>query len=144
LEHTGEAQYLHGHHGELTVEVEGTPDERGFIVPVGEIKKILWDYMRNFDHALLLQDTDPLLPVVLAIYEKQGILHGAPDNTNTGVKFKSEFAEVMPECRLVITKKITTVENMLEIFYAYLKDRLNIKRMRFQSKDDVVAVLEVK
>jgi 6-pyruvoyltetrahydropterin/6-carboxytetrahydropterin synthase len=133
FEHDGEAQYLHGHHGELTVDVEGTVNDRGFVIPVKDIQRIVWNIVQNFDHALLLQEKDPLLKPILEVYEKQGIRNGAPDNTQKGPAFKCELGYAMPECRVVITRDISTCENFIELLYALLKDKLNIKRMRFQS-----------
>jgi 6-pyruvoyltetrahydropterin/6-carboxytetrahydropterin synthase len=133
LEHTGEAQYLHGHHGELTIKVEGSVSGRGFVVPVKDIQRAVWEVMQNFDHALLLQDTDPLLKPILEVYEKQGIRNGAPDNIQKGPAFKCDLGYAMPECRVVVTKKISTCENLVELFYELLKDKLKIKSIRFQS-----------
>jgi 6-pyruvoyltetrahydropterin/6-carboxytetrahydropterin synthase len=133
LNHPGEAQYLHGHHGELTLEVEGEIDERGFITPVKDIQQIVWKVMQNFDHALLLQDCDPLLPVILEVYEKQGIKNGHQDNIQRGTAFKCDLGYAVPESRLVVTKKISTCENLAELFYTLLKDQLRIRSVRFQS-----------
>jgi 6-pyruvoyltetrahydropterin/6-carboxytetrahydropterin synthase len=89
--------------------------------------------MQNFDHALLLQDVDPLLQPILDVYEKQGIKHGAPDNVQKGTAFKCALGYAVPDCRLVVTTKISTCENLAELFYVLLKDKLSIKRVRFQS-----------
>jgi 6-pyruvoyltetrahydropterin/6-carboxytetrahydropterin synthase len=131
--HPGEAQYLHGHHGELVIEAEGAVDERGFVKPVKDIQQVIWEVMQNFDHALLLQEGDPLLEAILGVYEKQGIKGGHKDNTQRGPAFKTSLACAMPECRVVVTKKISTCENMVEIFHELLKDKLKIKSLRFQS-----------
>jgi 6-pyruvoyltetrahydropterin/6-carboxytetrahydropterin synthase len=131
--HPGEAQYLHGHHGELVIEVDGSPDERGFVKPVKEIQHIVWDLMQNFDHALLLQEGDPLMEAILGVYEKQGIKNGHKDNIQRGTAFKCNLGYAVPESRLVVTKKISTCENMVELFHELLKDKLKIKRLRFQS-----------
>jgi 6-pyruvoyltetrahydropterin/6-carboxytetrahydropterin synthase len=131
--HTGEARYLHGHHGELLVEVEDAPDERGFTQPVKDIQRIVWDVMQNFDHAMLMQEGDPLLDAILGVYEKEGIKNGDKDNTQRGTAFKCSLAWAVPESRLVVTKKITTAENMVEIFHALLKDKLKLKSLSFQS-----------
>lgn len=134
LGYEGEAQYLHGHHGELTIEVEGevNPSD-GFVTPCNGIKHIAWDYMQNFDHALILQENDPLLPEVLKVYEKQGIKNGAPTNTTIGKPIDNELAKAYPECRLVVVKKVATCENLIEVFHSLLKDKLNIKKMTFTS-----------
>ena len=137
LNYEGEAQYLHGHTGLLTIEVEGKVDERtGFVHPCNGIKNIAWSYLKNFDHALILQKEDPLLPYVLQTYEGQGIRDGAPTNTMLGLPIDNELAKAYPECRLVVVKKVATCENLIEVFYSLLKDKYNIKKMTFASGDN--------
>ena len=137
LNYEGEAQYLHGHTGLLTIEVEGDVDDRtGFVYPCNSIKHIAWDYLKNFDHALILQREDPLLPEVLKVYEDQGIRDGAETNTMVGEAFETELAKAYPQCRLVVVKKVATCENLIEVFYDLLKDKLNIKKMTFASGDN--------
>lgn len=130
----GEAQYLHGHTGILTIEVEG-PVNTGvnMVFPCNEIQKTAWDVLKNFDHALVLREDDPLLPAILNVYEKQGIKDGAPNNTMKGPAFKTELAAAYPECRLVVTKETMTVEGMIKIVYDLLKDKLNIVKLTFSS-----------
>ena len=133
----GEAQYLHGHTGILTIEVEDTINcGVNMVFPCNEIKKTAWDVLKNFDHALILREDDPLLPVVLDVYEKQGIRHGAPTNTMKGPAFKTELATAHPDCRLVVTKETMTVEGMIKIVYELLKDKLNIVKIHFTSGDN--------
>lgn len=103
------------------------------VFPCNEIRKTAWDVLQNFDHALILREDDPLLPAVLEVYEKQGIRHGAPQNTMTGPAFKTELATAYPECRLVVTKETLTVEGMIKIVYDLLKDKLNIAKITFTS-----------
>ena len=58
----GEAQYLHGHTGVLTIEVEDSVNEGvNMVYPCNEIQKVAWDVLKNFDHALILREDDPLL-----------------------------------------------------------------------------------
>ena len=136
----GEAQYLHGHTGGLTIEVEDSVNPGvNMVFPCNEIKKIAWDVLRNFDHALILRKDDPLLPAVLAVYEKQGIKNGAPQNTMTGPAFKTELAEAYPECRLVVTRETMTVEGMIKMVYDLLKDKLNIVKITFTSGDNAAS-----
>ena len=130
----GEAQYLHGHTGVLTIEVEDSVNDGvNMVFPCNEIKKIAWDVLKNFDHALVLREDDPLLPAVLEVYEKQGIRNGARTNTMKGVAFENELCKAYPECRLVVTKETMTVEGMIKIVYSLLKDKLNIVRLTFTS-----------
>lgn len=137
LNYEGEAQYLHGHTGLLTIEVEGDVDARtGFVYPCNSIKRIAWDFLKNFDHALILQKEDPLLPEILKVYEAQGIRNGAETNTMVGEPFENELAKAYPECRLVVVKKVATCENLIEVFHSLLKDKVNIKKMTFASGDN--------
>lgn len=130
----GEAQYLHGHTGVLTIEVEESVNMGvNMVFPCNEIKKTAWEVLQNFDHALILREDDPLLPAVLEVYEKQGIRHGAPHNTMTGPAFETDLAVAYPECRLVVTKETMTVEGMIKIVYDLLKDKLNIVKLTFTS-----------
>ena len=130
----GEAQYLHGHTGVLTIEVEEPINEGvNMAYPCNEIHKVAWDVLKNFDHALVLRADDPLLPAVLDVYEKQGIKDGAPTNKMKGPAFQTELATAYPECRLVVTKETMTVEGMIKIVYDLLKDKLNIAKITFTS-----------
>ena len=130
----GEAQYLHGHTGILTLEVE-EPINMGvnMAFPCNEIKKTAWDVIQNFDHALILREDDPLLDSILNVYEEQGIKNGAPTNKQKGPAFETELAKAYPECRLVVTKETMTVEGMIKIVYDLLKDKLNIVKITFTS-----------
>lgn len=133
----GEAQYLHGHTGIMTIEVEDSINEGvNMVFPCNEIKKTAWSVLKNFDHALILRQDDPLLPAILAVYEKQGIRDGAPTNTMRGYAFKTDLAMAYPKCRLVVTKETMTVEGMIKITYDLLKDKLNISKITFVSGDN--------
>lgn len=130
----GEAQYLHGHTGILTLEVEDTINAGvNMVFPCNEIKKTAWEVLQNFDHALVLREDDPLLPAILGVYETQGIKDGDPTNQQKGPAFKTELATAYPDCRLVVTKETMTVEGMIKIVYDLLKDKLNIVKITFTS-----------
>lgn len=130
----GEAQYLHGHTGLLTIEVEDTINEGvNMVFPCNEIRKTAWSVLQNFDHALVLREDDPLLPAILGVYKEQGILNGHPQNKMKGEAFKTELATAYPDARLVVTKETMTVEGMIKIVYDLLKDKLNIAKITFTS-----------
>lgn len=130
----GEAQYLHGHTGVLTIEVEDSINTGvNMVFPCNEIKKTAWNILQNFDHALILREDDPLLPAVFEVYEKQGIKNGAPQNTTKGEAFKTALATAYPDCRIVVTKETMTTEGMIKIVYELLKDKLNISKITFTS-----------
>lgn len=130
----GEAQYLHGHTGTVTLEVEDTVNSGvNMVYPCNEIQKVAWDVLKNFDHALILREDDPLLPAILDVYEKQGIKNGHPQNKMKGEAFRTSLASAYPESRLVVTKETMTVEGMIKIIYELLKDKLNIAKITFTS-----------
>lgn len=130
----GEAQYLHGHTGTLTLEVEDTVNPGvNMVFPCSEIQKTAWEILKNFDHALILREDDPLLPAILKVYEEQGIRSGHPQNRMKGPAFHTELATAYPECRLVVTKETMTVEGMIKIVYDLLQDKLNIAKITFTS-----------
>ncbi len=140
LNFKGEAQYLHGHTGTLTIEVEDTVNDGvNMVFPCNEIKKTAWEVLKNFDHALILREDDPLLPAVLSVYEQQGIRGGHPQNRMKGPAFRSELATAYPECRLVVTKETMTVEGMIKIVHSLLKDKLNIVKLTFRSGDNTAS-----
>ena len=133
----GEAQYLHGHTGIMTIEVEDSINEGvNMVFPCNEIKKIAWSVLKNFDHALILRKDDPILPAILDVYEKEGIKDGRPTNTMKGCAFKTELAQAYPDCRLVVTEETMTVEGMIKMTYDLLKDKLNISKITFSSGDN--------
>lgn len=130
----GEARYLHGHTGVLTIEVEDTiNDGVNMVYPCNEIQKIAWEVLKNFDHALILREDDPLLPAILDVYEKEGIKNGTSQNKMKGPAFKTPLATAYPDSRLVVTKETMTVEGMIKIVYDLLKDKLNITKLTFTS-----------
>ena len=138
LNFKGEAQYLHGHTGTLTIEVEDSINTGvNMVFPCNEIKKTAWDVLKNFDHALILRKDDPLLPAIFNVYTEQGIKDGAPQNTNIGEAFKTELATAYPNCRVVVTKESMTTEGMIKIVYELLKDKLNISKLTFTSGGNV-------
>ena len=108
----GEAQYLHGHTGTLTIEVEDTINcGVNMIYPCNEIKKIAWNILQNFDHALVLRQDDPLLPAVLGVYEAQGIRNGDPTNTMKGPEFRNMGTYRMTNEQLRIKLTSLTAES---------------------------------
>ena len=75
------------------------------IFPCNEIRKTAWGVLKNFDHALILREDDPLLPAVLEVYEQTGYQDGHPNNSMKGPAFKTELATAYPDCRLLSQRK---------------------------------------
>ena len=113
----GEAQYLHGHTGVLTIEVEDTVNEGvNMVYPCNEIQKVAWDVLKNFDHALVLREDDPLLPAILDVYEKQGI------------KMHRRIADEIERIERRYPNPLTAAQ-----VYDLLKEKLNIAKITFTS-----------
>jgi 6-pyruvoyltetrahydropterin/6-carboxytetrahydropterin synthase len=129
----GEAQFLHGHSGLLTLEIGGPVDERtGFTYACKDAYRLAWEIADNFHHGTIFQEGDPLLEVVLASYEKMGILHGGK-GTIPAIALNHPLVYSYPKCRISVTKKVSSCENMCEIFYELLKDKLDIRKITFRS-----------
>jgi hypothetical protein len=62
------------------------------------------------------------------IGEAQGIKDGSPFNTSVGVDFDNDLAKAYPKYRLVVVKKVATVENLIEVFYSLFVARGLIPR----------------
>lgn len=136
----GEARYLHGHTGILTIEVDDSINPGvNMVFPCNEIKKIAWEVLKNFDHALILRQDDPILPAILGVYNEEGIANGTATNTMRGEAFRTCLAEAYPEKRLVVTKETMTVEGMIKIVYELLHTKLNIIKITFTSGDNTAS-----
>ena len=102
----GEAQYLHGHTGVLTLEVEDTVNAGvNMVFPCNEIQKTAWEVLQNFDHALILREDDPLLPAILEVYEAQGIKDGAPTNQQKGPLLRQSLRQHIRNAVWLLQKK---------------------------------------
>jgi 6-pyruvoyltetrahydropterin/6-carboxytetrahydropterin synthase len=128
-----EAKLLHGHSGLLTLELEDTVDPvTGYAHPCKEGQKILWEVLDHFHHATLFQEGDPLLEAVMDTYKKHGISND-PENCVPLKKIDHPLAWSYPEYRIVVTKKVSTCENLCELFYELLKDKMPIKKITMRS-----------
>ena len=129
-----EAKHLHGHSGLLTVELEAEVDPAtGFAFPCKEAQKIAWhEVVDHFHHATLLQEGDPLIEAITGVYKKHNIIND-PKHCVPLKPIKHELLWSYPEYRVVITKKVSTCENICEMFYEILKDKMPIKKITFRS-----------
>jgi len=128
-----EAKHLHGHSGLLTIELESEVDEvTGFAHACKDGVKIAWEVLDHFHHASLFQIGDPLLEVILKVYKENQIVND-PKYCVPLKKIDHELAYSYPEYRIVVTKKVSTCENLCELFHALLKDKLPIKKITMRS-----------
>ena len=94
--------------------------------------KKAWEVCDHFHHATLFQEGDPLLEAVIGVYKKHGI-HNDEKNCVPLKKIDHPLAWSYPEYRIVVTKKVSTCENLCELFYELLKDMMPIKKITFRS-----------
>jgi 6-pyruvoyltetrahydropterin/6-carboxytetrahydropterin synthase len=69
---------------------------------------------------------------VIGVYKKHGI-HNDAKNCVPLKKIDHPLAWSYPEYRIVVTKKVSTCENLCELFYELLKDKMPIKKITFRS-----------
>ena len=128
-----EAKHLHGHSGILTIELEGSVDPvTGFAHSCKDGQKKAWEVIDHFHHASMFQEGDPLLDAVLEVYKKEGVRND-PEYCVPLKKIDHPLAWSYPEYRIVVTKKVSTCENLCELFYALLKDKMPIKKITMRS-----------
>lgn len=70
LDYAGKCKHPHGHNAVVEIECEGQAcDARGMLVDFGDIKDALKNWIdANWDHAMLLKKSDPLVEE----YKKRG------------------------------------------------------------------------
>jgi 6-pyruvoyltetrahydropterin/6-carboxytetrahydropterin synthase len=73
------------------------------------------------------------LEAVIDVYKKEGINNNDPENCVPLKKIDHALAWSYPEYRIVVTKKVSTCENLCELFYELLKDKMPIKKITFRS-----------
>ena len=56
-----------------------------------------------------------------------------PRELRAAVKNRHPLAWSYPEYRIVVTKKVSTCENLCELFYELLKDKMPIKKISYRS-----------
>lgn len=61
LNYDGKCRHLHGHNGQVEIELEGeTLDDRGMLTDFGEIKKVMKTWIDDhLDHRMILRRDDP-------------------------------------------------------------------------------------
>ena len=139
-----EAKHLHGHSGLLEIELEDKVDPvTGFAHACKDGFKKAWEVCDHFHHAALFQEGDPLLEAVIAVYKKKGI-NNDPKHCIPLKKIDHPLAWSYPEYRIVVTKKVSTCENLCELFYELLKDKMPIKKITFRSSSMNAASKEFK
>ena len=66
LDHDGVCRHLHGHNGRAEIVLRAASlDEQGMVADFSEVKHTVKTWIdETFDHAMLLREDDPLLPLL--------------------------------------------------------------------------------
>lgn len=97
LLHEGLCKNLHGHTWEIVIEATGAPADDGMILDFKELKSIVAiAIIGQFDHSVILHESDPLLPVVRPLVGRIVVLKDHPTCENLSKMFFAMLAPAMP------------------------------------------------
>jgi 6-pyruvoyltetrahydropterin/6-carboxytetrahydropterin synthase len=84
LNYDGKCKYLHGHNGRAIITIESAMlDERGMVLDFSDIKKVVSAWIdEKLDHCMLLQRTDPVVPLLEQMGEPLFLMDANPTAEN--------------------------------------------------------------
>ena len=84
LNYDGKCRHLHGHNGQLELEIDAEAlDGLGMVIDFGEIKAIAQEWIdTHLDHKMLLNREDPIAPVLKDFGEPLYLMDGNPTAEN--------------------------------------------------------------
>jgi len=105
LNYDGKCKYLHGHNGRAIITIESaTLDERGMVLDFSDIKKVVSTWIdEQLDHRMLLQRTDPAVPLLQKMGEPLFLMDENPTAENIAkliYHFTAESGFPIVECQL--------------------------------------------
>lgn len=79
LNYAGKCRYLHGHNGRAVISISAEAlDERGMVLDFTDIKREISGWIdENLDHRMVLNESDPIVPVLREMGEPMFVL---PEN----------------------------------------------------------------
>lgn len=94
LDYDGKCKHLHGHNGKAVIILEAqTLDHRGMLVDFSDIKKHVAGWIdANLDHRMILNEADPIVPVLRAHNEPMFLTSANPTAENIA-KLIYDFAK---------------------------------------------------
>jgi 6-pyruvoyltetrahydropterin/6-carboxytetrahydropterin synthase len=105
LNYDGKCKYLHGHNGRAIITIESaTLDERGMVLDFSDIKKVVSTWIdEKLDHCMLLQRTDPVVPMLQKMGEPVFLMDENPTAENIAkliYEFTASRGFPIVECQL--------------------------------------------
>lgn len=108
-QHAGGCRNYHGHRGEVEVTFSGLVDPHsGMIVDFGEVKTIVGGWINeHWDHAMIVQEGDPIIPFLYEQKSKLFILEKPPTAENLANYLARMVIPMLPPPRgLELTKLV--------------------------------------
>jgi 6-pyruvoyltetrahydropterin/6-carboxytetrahydropterin synthase len=105
LNYAGKCKYLHGHNGRAIITIESaTIDERGMVLDFSDIKNVVSAWIdEKLDHRMLLQRTDPVVPILEKMGEPMFLMDENPTAENIArliYEFTASRGFPIVECQL--------------------------------------------
>ena len=105
LNYAGKCKYLHGHNGRAIITIESeTLDERGMVLDFSDIKNVVSTWIdEKLDHRMLLQRTDPVVPILEKMGEPLFLMDENPTAENIArliYEFTASRGFPIVECQL--------------------------------------------
>ena len=105
LNYAGKCKYLHGHNGRAIITIESEKlDERGMVLDFSDIKNVVSAWIdEKLDHRMLLQRTDPAVPMLEKMGEPLFLLDENPTAENIAkliYEFTASRGFPIVECQL--------------------------------------------
>jgi 6-pyruvoyltetrahydropterin/6-carboxytetrahydropterin synthase len=84
LNYEGKCRHLHGHNGRVVITFEARElDGRGMVLDFSEIKRMVSSWIdEHLDHRMILQRTDPVVPVLERMGEPMFLMDVNPTAEN--------------------------------------------------------------
>ncbi len=84
LHYAGKCKHLHGHNGRAVITIQSDSlDERGMVVGFNDIKKDVSTWIDDqLDHRMILNEQDPIVPMLKELNEPLYLMKGNPTAEN--------------------------------------------------------------
>lgn len=103
LNYVGKCRHLHGHNGRAIVGFEASRlDDHGMVLDFSEIKRFVNRWIdENLDHRMILQRTDPAVPLLQQLDEPLYLMDESPTAENIAkLIFDMAAASGFPVCEV--------------------------------------------
>lgn len=115
MNHDGKCRFPHGHNYMISGTMQGPVDPNtGMVVDFSVLKRLIREYLDDFDHAFVLYEGDPLADALremqfhptqalLAIPTKVVLLNVHPTAENLAWLIRTHILSLVPHCRARVT-----------------------------------------